>query len=329
MVQNMVLSASISEWITYMVFTFIGIVGNSILIHGILTCPTGRLRPSFLLLFSLAAVHMARNVVVNLLSIIYSAGGVSVFGSAGCKVFKFASALTGTLGIWFTLYTVVFYSVKLEQAVHPLNCAVNTNWRGYHLAGIFVLWVAGLVVCCPIAVFAEKAKVQVVGNVTHPYRSSVYVGCRCNYPAPEVALIYGTLALTAIDLVPLVVLAIFSIRIMLLLRKRTGVQFGDIWIGERTETDVFRAAKCALLLVLLVTALWVSHFTILQCLRRLDEYYFIPTVLAVLSSGYATLSPYLLMIINYRIRANLWTFFYGHPQDINPQVDTVISPYAN
>ena len=72
---------------------------------------TGRLETSFLLIFSLIFVHLIKNLVVNVMKIVYSSG--CTLDSAGCKVLRFTGALTTSLAIWFMLHFALLYHQKL------------------------------------------------------------------------------------------------------------------------------------------------------------------------------------------------------------------------
>ncbi|XP_029473457.1 B2 bradykinin receptor-like [Rhinatrema bivittatum] len=301
----MEVTAGTVEIITCAILILVSLIGNTILIYCTWKCITRHLPTSFALIFSLAVVHLARNLVVNVMSIVFNSG--VVVDSPTCKVGKFTAAVTTTLAVWFTLYLAVLYCVKLYRVVHPLNMAPEKKWRRHHLFAVFVLWAAGIAVCCPVLVFGEKAAHVVAENATQSqYDSLLYTECLVNYSSQQVALFYGKIFLVIVDLLPLAVLVLVSFRVVLLLWEHKKATYGDIWIGsDATEDEVLRASKLVIFLMFLVTLLWVSHFILVYFLTDLSSYYFIPAVLTVLFSGYSALSPYLLVLINYKVRVQL------------------------
>lgn len=79
--------------------------------------------------------------------------------------------------------------------------------------------------------------------------------------------------------------------------------YGDIWIGDDdSETEILRGAKFSILLMLLITPLWISHFILVYFLKDLAACSFIPAVLTDLSSNFSALSPFLLMLVNYKMK---------------------------
>ncbi|XP_043916249.1 taste receptor type 2 member 14-like [Protopterus annectens] len=327
------LPSTVLEGIIFIVLSVIGLLGNGILIHFTMKSFVGRVRASCAVLFCLGVVHMLRILVVNILSVIYSVGGVRIFDSAGCKIFKFTSAVTTTISIWLTLYLASFYYLKLSHVVHPLSVTPTVSWRNRHLLGLFSLCVAGLAVYIPILVYSEKVNDSFLANITssQKHASLVYAACQVRYTSHKLELIYGTVLLLSFDLVPLADFVIISIRIALLLWQHHKASYGDIWIGaDKTETEVFRASKLSVLLMGLAACLWISHFILYHYQSELSSCYFIPAILAVLSCSYSSLSPYILIIVNYKVREKLKDLCCWHSmRQAKTQAVTVsASPYS-
>lgn len=134
-------SADMLEIITCTILIFVSIFGNSCLFYSTRRCITGHLQTSFLLIFNLIFVYLIKNLVVNVVKIVYSSG--IMLDSAGCKVLCFTSALTTSLAIWFMLY-----HWKLYQIAHPLGGNLSLDQQKHSLKVVkmvSVLWVAGVV----------------------------------------------------------------------------------------------------------------------------------------------------------------------------------------
>ncbi|KAM4707138.1 uncharacterized protein O3C94_003727 [Discoglossus pictus] len=297
----MKLSASMAEIIACSILIFVSLVGNAILIYCTWRCITRRLPTSFALIFSLAVVHLVKNLVVNSMNIVSSAG--VPFNAAGCKAGHFTASVTTTLEIWFTLYIAVFYCAKLHRIVHPLKIPPNGKWRTRHLIAIFVLWITGIAVCCPYLIFGEKMEHMTPQNDTSSFHYSfLYEECFITFGKAKMELRYLHIFIVIINLLPLVILIIVSFRIVFLLREYKKATCGNIWmVYDPAKIEVLRASKIITLLMFLVTALWVSHFTVMCLLTYTTPWYLASAVLVVLFSGYSTISPYLLMLINYKI----------------------------
>lgn len=139
-------SADMLEIITCTILIFVNIVGNSRLFYSTRRCITGHLQTSFLLIFNLIFVHLIKNLVVNVMKIVYSSG--IMLDSAGCKVLCFTSALTTSLAIWFMLHFALLYHWKLYQIAHPLGENLSLDQQKHSLKVVkvvSVLWVVGVV----------------------------------------------------------------------------------------------------------------------------------------------------------------------------------------
>ncbi|XP_069482604.1 taste receptor type 2 member 1-like [Ambystoma mexicanum] len=300
----MELSASAAEIIACSVLIAVSLVGNALLIYCTWRCIIRRLPTSFALIFSLAVVHLAKNLVVNVMNIVFSAG--VALDAAACKVGRFTAALTTVLAIWFTLYLAVFYCTKLNRVVHPLSSPPNRKWRKHHLLSVFGLWVVGVAVCCPILLYGENKVSDTVENGTYQNIILLHDGCEVSYGQEQIEMIYGQIFLVVIDLLPLALCLLVCFRTVQLFLERKRATYGDIYIGEdASEAEVLRASKLTILLTLLVTVLWVAHFALVHFLEDLKSFTFFPAVLAVFFSGYSALSPYLMMLINYKVRVKL------------------------
>ncbi|XP_068112887.1 taste receptor type 2 member 143-like [Hyperolius riggenbachi] len=297
----MELSSSIIKIIACCILIVTSILGNAILIYCTWKCIARRLPTSFALIFSLAGAHVVKNLVVNTINIISSAGFYP--NPLICKIGVFTASLTTKLEIWFTLYMAIFYCVKLKRVIHPPREPPNGKWRKHHLIGVLVLWVVGISVCCPYLVFVRNVQSPNSANVSYPlHHSFLYQDCEVGLPDAHTDLYYHQIFMVAIDLFPLVVLLLVSFCILFLFREQKKATYGNIWIGhDASETEVLRASKIIVLSMLIVTAFWVAHFALVMCLKHISSWYLTSTVLIVLFSGYASFSPYLLMLINYKI----------------------------
>ncbi|XP_063776914.1 taste receptor type 2 member 134-like [Pseudophryne corroboree] len=297
----MKLSSSIVEIIACCILLVVSVLGNAILIFCTWRCITRRLPTSFALIFSLAFTHVVKNIVVNTINIVSSAGFLP--NPLLCKIRLFTTSMTTKLEIWFTLYLAVFYCVKLNRVVHPLRTPPNGKWRMHHLIGVSTLWVTAVAVCCPYLVFGNNAESLSLFNVSYPpHHTFLYEECKLFFPDDVVELFYHQVFMVIIDLLPLATLVLVSFRILLLFHEQKKATYGNIWIGhDPSETEVLRASKVIIVLMVIVTALWVTHFILVWHLKCIGSWYLMSTVLAVLSAGYSSLSPYLLMLINYKI----------------------------
>ncbi|EGW05437.1 Synphilin-1 [Cricetulus griseus] len=169
-------SADLFEIITCAVLILVSSVGNACLFYSTSKCITRGLQTSFLLIISLVFVHLIKNLVVNVLKIVYSSG--ILLDSVGCKVLHFTAALTTSLAIWFMLHFALFYLRKLYQIVYPLSRAANLNQQKYSVKGISALWVAGVAVYIPVLVYTRKPEHLNSGNDTGSLSTNrIYMDC--------------------------------------------------------------------------------------------------------------------------------------------------------
>nr|XP_051700111.1 uncharacterized protein LOC127490656 [Oryctolagus cuniculus] len=320
-------SADVLELIACAVLVLVSCVGNTCLFYTTRKCITGRVQTSFLLIFSLASVHLIKNLVVNVIKIVYSSGIVP--DSAGCKVLHFTAALTTSLAIWFMLHLALLYHRKLYQIVHPLREAASLEQQQRSVRLVSALWVAGVAVYTPLAVYTRKAENPSAGNGTDPLSTNrMYVDCLIDFGNEQVELYYGKIFLVLIDVLPLAFLVFVCFWMSFLLSKRKKMTYGDIWIGDDdSEVEILRGAKFSILLMLLITPLWISHFILVCFLKDLAACVLIPAVLSALSSGFSALSPFLLMLVNYKMKL---VSFCGAKEvkPTPPPANVVLSPYA-
>ncbi|XP_077136939.1 uncharacterized protein LOC143793870 [Ranitomeya variabilis] len=297
----MKLSSSSIEVIACCILIFVSLLGNAILIYCTWKCITRRLPTSFVLIFSLAFAHLMKNIVINALNIIFSVGLIP--NSHVCKFGLFTASLTTKLEIWFTFYLAVFYCVKLNRVVHPLRTPPNGKWRKHHLIAVLVLWVTGIAVCCPYLVFGNVMQSQALLNDTTSFHHSfLHEECHIDFPDTDIEFYYHQIFMVITDLLPLVSLLLVCFHIILLFYEKKKATYGSIWIGhDPSETEVLRASKVIVLLMVLVTALWVAHYVLVLLLKNIRSWYLTSTLLVVLFSGYSSICPYLLMLINYKI----------------------------
>ncbi|XP_072269889.1 uncharacterized protein [Pyxicephalus adspersus] len=297
----MELSADITELIACCILIFTSLLGNAILIYCTWRCITRRLPTSFALIFSLAFAHVLKNIVVNAINIILNAGFSP--NPLICKIRVFTASLTTKLEIWFTLYMAIFYCFKLKRVVHPLRAPPNGKWRKHHLITVFALWVTGISVCCPYLIYVNDVQSLTLYNDSYPAQNNfLYEDCNVRFPDAIIDIYYHQTFMVVTDLLPIVVLLFVCARILLLFREQSQATYGNIWIGhDASETEVLRASKVIVILMHIVTALWVAHFVIVRSIKHINVWYWMSTLLVVLFSGYASISPYLLMLINYKI----------------------------
>ncbi|XP_054842286.1 uncharacterized protein LOC129334314 [Eublepharis macularius] len=326
------LSTDILEIVICSILISLSVVGNLLLIYCTRRCIGEHLRISFILIFSLAFDHIVNNLVVNTLKIVY-ASGVEL-DSASCKVLVFTTIFTTSLAIWFTLYIALLYCFKLCRVVHPPVEATNTNHRKCHLVLVFALWVAGFAVCCPVLPYTGRPGNLTGGNETYPQHSILNCSeCKTEYRNEQLEMLYGKIFLVAIDLLPLIILFLVGFRITHLLWEHRKTTYGGIWIGnDLADTEVLRACKLILALIFLITSFWISHFVLVHCLKQFNFYYFAQPVLTVLHSGYSAVSPYLLILINYKINVKMGSFCCkGEGKPVSPTTvfpSEEMSPYA-
>ncbi|XP_045421712.1 olfactory receptor class A-like protein 1 [Lemur catta] len=320
-------SADMLEIIACTVLILVSVVGNTCLFYSTRKCITGRLQTSFLLIFSLIFVHLIRNLVLNVMKIVYSSG--ITLDSAGCKVLHFTAALTASLAIWFTLHFALLYLWRLYRTVHPLSEDPGLDQQKHSLKGVSALWVSGVAVDIPVLIYTRKLEFVNAGNDTDPLSTNkIYMDCLMDFGNKQVEFYYGKFVLVLIDILPLATLVFVCFWMSFLLSERKKMTYGDIWIGDDdSEIEILRGAKFSILLMLLITPLWISHFILVYFLKDLAACIFIPAVLTALSSGFSALSPFLLILVNYKMEL---VFFCGTKEEKpTPQPTNVaLSPYA-
>ncbi|XP_062984668.1 taste receptor type 2 member 3-like [Elgaria multicarinata webbii] len=324
----MELSPGSLEIFVCIVLTSSCVVGNILLITCTWMCINEHLRTSFTLIFSLAIVHLVNSLVVNVLKIVYAFG--VWLDSAGCKVLMFTTTFTTTLSIWFTLYLALLYCFKLCRVVHPPAEAASRNLRKCHLVLVFALWFAAFAICSPLLLYTGKTgKLNIENETYQQFSSLIYAECKTEYKNDKIEVYYGKIFLVAIDLLPLLIMLLVAFRIAHLVWEHKKATYGGIWMGnDASETEVLRACKHVLLLILLITSLWISYFTLIYCLKNFKTYYFAPSVLTVLSSGYSAVSPYLLTLINYKVQMRCFCC-KGEKTPVHlSTVSPYVSPYA-
>ncbi|XP_037657496.1 uncharacterized protein LOC119508110 [Choloepus didactylus] len=295
-------SADVLEITACTILILVSFVGNTCLFYSTRKCITRRLQTSFLLIFSLIFVHLIKNLVVNIMKIIYSSG--FMLDSAGCKVLHFTAALTTSLAIWFLSHFALLFHCKLYQVVHPLSELPNLDCQKHSLKVVSALWVAGVAVYIPVLIYTRKVEYLNVGNDTDTLSTNrIYTDCLTDFGNRQIEFYYGKIFLALIDILPLAILVFVCFCMSFLLWERKTMTYGDIWIGEDdSEIEIFRGAKYSILLMLLITPLWISHFILVYFLKDLAVYVFIPAALTALSSGFSALSPFLLMLVNYKVK---------------------------
>lgn len=273
------------------------------LLYSTRKCITGRLQTSFLLIFSFISVHLIKNLMVNAMKIVYSSG--FMLDSAGWKVLHFTAALASSLAIWFTLYFALLYHQKLYRTVHPLSEASNPDHQKHSLKVVSALWVTGVALYIPVLLYTRKSEYLSTGNDTYPLSTSrIYVDCITDFGSKQLEFYYGKIFLVLIDILPLVILAFVCFWMSFFYSERKKMTYGDIWIGDDdSEIEILRRAKFSILLMWLITPLWISHFILVYFLKDLAACVFFPAVLTALSSGFSALSPFLLMLVNYKMQS--------------------------
>lgn len=321
-------SADMLDIIVCTILILVSFVGNMCLFYSTRKCISRCLQTSFLLIFSLIFVHLIKNLVVNVMKIVYSSG--FVLDSAGCKVLHFTAALTTSLAIWFMLHFALFYHRKLYQIVHPLSEAPNLDQQQHSLKVVSALWVAGVAVYIPVLLYTRKSEYLNAGNDTDAVSSSrIYMDCLIDFGNKQVEFYYGKIFLVLIDSLPLAILVFVCFWMSFLLSERKKMTYGDIWVGDDDdlEIDILRGAKFSILLMWLITPLWISHFILVYFLKNLAACVFFPAVLTALSSGFSALSPFLLMLVNYKMK--LVSFCGAKEEKPTLQTaDVFLSPYA-
>ncbi|XP_063088521.1 uncharacterized protein LOC134471945 [Cavia porcellus] len=323
----MKLSEDLLEIISCAILIFVSFVGNVCLFYSTRKCIAGRLQTSFLLIFSLVFVHLIKNFVVNVMKIVYSSG--ITLDSAGCKVLHFTAALTTSLAIWFTLHLALFYHLKLYQVVYPSDNAASLDQQKHSLKGISALWVAAVAVYVPVLIYTTKPEYLKAGNDTDALSTKrIYKDCLIIFRNKQVEFYYGKIFLMLIDILPLAILVFVCFWMSSLLSAKKKMTYGDIWIGDDdSEIEVLRGAKCSIVLTLLITLLWVSHSVLVYFWSSVAACVFLPAVLTALSSGFSALSPFLLMLVNYRVK--LVSLCGAKEENSIPQAtNTIFSPYA-
>ncbi|XP_047634456.1 neuropeptide Y receptor type 1-like [Phacochoerus africanus] len=320
-------SADVLEIVACTLLILVSFVGNMCLFYSTRKCMTGHLQTSFLLIFSLIFVHLIKNLVVNVMKIVYSSG--FMLDSAGCKVVHFTAALTTSLAIWFMLHFALLYHQKLYQTVHPLSEAPIPDHQKHALKVVSALWVAGVAVYLPVLLYTRRSEYLGAGNDTDLLSTKgIHKDCLIDFGNKQVEFYYGKMFLVLIDILPLAILVFVCFWMSFLLSERKKMTYGDIWMGDDdSETEILRGAKFSILLMWLITPLWISHFILVSFLKDLAACVFFPAVLTVLSSGFSALSPFLLMLVNYKMK--LVSFCGAKEEKPTAQpANVILSPYA-
>lgn len=288
---------------------------------------TGHSQTPFLLIFNLIFVHLIKNLVVNAMKIVYSSG--FMLDSAGCKVLHFTKALTTSLAIWFMLYFALLYLQKLYQTVHPSDEAPDLDHQKHSLKVVFALWVPDVAMHIPVLLYTRKSGHLNAGNDTYFLSTTrMYVDCLNDFGNKQVEFYYGKIFLILIDILPLVILVFVCFWMSFLLSERNKMTYGDIWIGDDdSEIEILRGAKFSILLMWLIAPLWISHFILVYFLKDLAACVFFPAVLTALSSGFSALSPFLLMLVNYKLEL---VSFWGakEKKPASQPTNVILSPYT-
>ncbi|XP_044535999.1 uncharacterized protein LOC123250947 [Gracilinanus agilis] len=294
--------ADILEIIICAILILLSVVGNTCLFFSTRRCISGPLKPSFLLIFSLVLVHLLKNLVVNIMKIVFSSG--DMLDSVSCKILRFTETMTTQLTVWFMLHFAVLYHHELYQIVYPSSEAPNLNYQKRHLKAVPILWISGFGVCIPILVFTEKLQpLNTTDGTGLLYTKRFNMDCKIDFGNQQVEYYYEKIFLVLIDLLPLTILIFVCFWIAFLLWEQRKLTYGDIWIGDGTsEIEIFRGAKVSILLTLLITSLWISHFVLICFFKDLESCSFTPALLTALSSGFSTVSPYVLMLVNYKVK---------------------------
>ncbi|XP_070592995.1 uncharacterized protein [Erythrolamprus reginae] len=303
-------------------------IGNPLLIYFTKRCIHDKSRIPLILIVNLVIVHLLYNLVVNVLKIVYASG--VTLDSNRCKVLVFFTNFTATLAIWFTLYIVLFYSLKLCRLVHPPAEATTTECCKCHLFVVGILWISAFAFYCPFPLHTGKKDEGYMKNESTG--SFIYTKCKTEYKNYSVKFFYGRLFLVAIDLLPLIAMLLVGFRIIQLLCEYKKAACGCIWVGhDASETEILRACKFLLLLIPVIISLWTSNFILIRCLKNFKFKYFAPPVLTIVSSGYSAVSPYFLMLINYKLIIKVKCFCYkveSKTVSLSTVSSVDVSPYA-
>ncbi|XP_043853867.1 uncharacterized protein LOC122751024 [Dromiciops gliroides] len=320
--------ADMLEIITCAILIFVSIVGNTCLFFSTRRCISGPLQPSLMIIFSLVFVHLLKNLVVNIMKIVYSSGGM--LDSVSCKILRFTETLSTQLAIWFMLHFAVLYHHKLYQIVHPANETLNLNHQKRHLKAVSILWITGFGICIPILAFTEKLQHLNGANDTGLlYTKGLNMDCEIDFGNRQVEYYYEKIFLVLIDILPLTILVFVCFWIVFLLWEQRRLTYGGIWMGDdASEIEIFRGAKVSILLTLLITSLWISHFVFICFLKNLESFPFTPALLTALSSSFSAVSPYVLMLVNYKVK--LEAFCCRKTEKFTTQPTNVLPcPYAS
>uniref|UniRef100_A0A8P0SZM3 60S ribosomal protein L10a n=1 Tax=Canis lupus familiaris TaxID=9615 RepID=A0A8P0SZM3_CANLF len=199
----------------------------------------------------------------------------------------------------------------------------------FQMKKVLCLAVAGVAVYIPVLLCTTKSEHRRVGNQTAPWSPNrLYVSCFLYFGNKQMEFYYGKIFLVLIDILPLATLVFVCFWMSVLLLERKKMTYGNIWIGDDdSEIEILRGAKFSILLMWLVTPLWISHFILVYFLKDLAACVFFPAVLTALSSGFSALSPFLLMLVNYKVK--LVSFCGAREEKPTPQpAEVILSPYA-
>lgn len=226
------------------------------------------------------------------------------------------------------LHFALLYLQKLHQTVHPLREAQNLDCQKHSLKVVAALWVAGVAVYIPMLIYTGKSEYSNAGNGPYPWSCNrIYLDCLTDFGSMQVEFYYGKAFLTLIDMLPFAILVFVCFWISCLLSERKKMTYGDMWIRE-DDSEILRGAKFSILLMWLIAPLWISHFIFICFLKDLAACVFYPAVFTALSSGFSTFSPFLLMLVNYKVK--LVSFCGAREEKPAPQpANVILSPYAN
>ncbi|XP_036703176.1 uncharacterized protein LOC118892520 [Balaenoptera musculus] len=228
------------------------------------------------------------------------------------------------------LHFALLYHQKLYQTVQHLSEPPNPDHQKHSLKVVSALWMAGVAVYLPVVPYTRKSEYLNAGNDTDPLSTNRIpnVDCLTDFGNKQVEFYYGKVFLVLIDSLPLAILVFVCFWMSFLLSERKKMTYGDIWIGDGDSAiEILRGAKFSILLMWLITPLWISHFVLVYFLKDLAACALFPAVLTALSSGFSALSPFLLMLVNYKMK--LMSFSDAKEEKPTPQpANVMLSPYA-
>ncbi|XP_028677241.1 type-1 angiotensin II receptor B [Erpetoichthys calabaricus] len=267
----------------------VGTVGNLILLLS-LWCRS-KVKTFDIFLIGLALANLVETVLVDMVDITLELLNM-IPATWFCLTLKFMSGLGETTSILFTVLICIFRYQKLKDAVSRVNFPIplDTVWVAWVLSG--AVWAVAFCFSLP-SVLLSHGHDGVYENVSTKCSSSLFECPRSNCSLGHIA--YKTTYLGVTNVLPLLIIAIFSIFILKVLLQNRRVAAGELAgekpLGKTTSTS--RRSNISVIAALCIfEVVWILHM-IFQYTADVDKFAFWSECDFFISAVYSTGSPYI------------------------------------